>query len=130
MSTSIDISTKEKAARVAALANDRLAEIQNAERYARNKALLGKAFKYRNSYSCPEKRGNYWWLYAKVVKVDQDGHLMVFMFQTDKYGNVDIKPSEHRYHMDDYTGISASEFHKAWGRLRLLIASMARHDPP
>lgn len=53
--------------------------------------LVGKCFKYRNSYSCPEKPSDYWWLYRHVIGVTTDSNLMVHQFQTDTYGELTVK---------------------------------------
>lgn len=86
-----------------------------------NLKLVGHCFKYRNSYSLPETESDYWWLYVKVLKVD-DTSLLVLEFQTDKYGEISIKPEtrnvglEISYGTGNYIPIEASEFFDVWDR--------------
>lgn len=75
--------------------------------------LVGKCFKYHNSYSVDEK----WWLYLKVVGCD--GHkLIVEKFQTTSRGNSMIERDFQFLfgdaHLGDwYIPISDEEFDKA-----------------
>jgi hypothetical protein len=112
---------REDAERQARAANKRLNEIRDAERYAENKDLLGKTFKFENNYSCPEKPSDYWWQYSKVQAVDGAGYLSVFFFETDKNGGVTIR-TEHRFHMEHYTPCSKAQFDKAWCALQHKIS--------
>lgn len=99
--------------------NQAIHRLESQRRREAHAGLLGKTFKYRNCYSCPEKPSDYWPLYAKVMEVDKDGYLKVFTFETDKYGNVDIRVDAHRSHMDSgYQPISASEYRKALAALK------------
>lgn len=104
--------------------NQRIGAIQDAARFEENKAQVGKCFRYRNCYSCPEKPGDYWWLYAKVQSIAKSGHLTVFMFQTDKYGEVTIKIDKYRHSMNDgYQPIAREQFDKQWRNLKRRIAA-------
>lgn len=56
-----------------------LAEIENQERkqlikaeYPKFKQLIGKCFKFKNSYSCPVKKSDYWYAYSKIVSIRPD----------------------------------------------------------
>lgn len=104
--------------------NRRLHAIRDAERFEENKGLVGKTYRYRNNYSCPEKPSDYWWLYAKVQKIDKHGHLTVFEFQTDKHGTVTTRTDDYRMHMrDGYQPIPVAKFNKAWRDLQRKIAA-------
>jgi hypothetical protein len=113
-----------EAERQAKIANERLGKIRDAERFAENKSCVGKTYRYRNSYSCPEKPSDRWWLYAKVQSISKSGHLTVFLFETDKYGHISIQTDKYRYHMNDgYQPIPPAQFDKAWRALRQKIST-------
>ena len=100
-----------------------LSAIEAKEQEAYNKAVLGKCFRYRNCYSCPEKPSDYWWLYARVVKVSgQD--VICFEFQTDRYGEIFIRPDRRCYRrmVDGYQQITLTEYRAAWKRTAKRIA--------
>ena len=71
---------------------------------------IGRHFKYRNSYSCPQKDTDYWWLYIRIIGVE-DGSFVALKAQTDQYGRhtvqtdslpaVDGKPMEGWVEIDD-----------------------------
>ena len=95
-------------------ARTELDEIHARERDEQNQCLIGMCFKYRNCYSRPETPDDYWWLYARVIGVE-DGCLRVWTFQTDKYGKVEIEPSTLRGKLGSgYEEIGAVEFGAAW----------------
>lgn len=117
-------SEKEVAEAEARKANERLHAIRDAERLEENKTLLGKMFKYRTSYSCPEKPSDYWWFYFKVQNVDDAGMLTLFQFDTDKYGKINIEIREHAFNiLGGSVKIPASEFNKAWHALQKKISN-------
>lgn len=104
--------------------NERIGAIEMAARDKENTALVGRCFKFRNSYSCPEKPSDYWWLYLVVLKAAKGG-LYTFEFQTDRHGEFDIKPRGFHYNIgDDYQQISRTEFDRAWKQTRKEIASL------
>jgi len=69
-----------------------LYRLEDEERTRKHGALVGRFFRYRNCYSCPEKESDYWWLYVAVTAMDEHGSLRVLKFQTDKEGKVSIEP--------------------------------------
>lgn len=71
--------------------------IKDKQNEARATALIGKFFKYRNCYSCPEKPSDYWYLYRAVSGQKRDGALVGWDFQQDKYGAITIKALRHEY---------------------------------
>jgi hypothetical protein len=103
---------------------EKIGKIEDADRYQGNKTLEGKAFKYRNNYSCPEKPSDYWWLYLKVLKVTRD-HIETHEFQTDKYGEITINLRKRHYRFlfgaDSRIEIKASEFERAWKSVQAKI---------
>jgi hypothetical protein len=104
--------TKEELQKIIAAgfeAREELRAIEDAEKTKANASLIGKCFKYRNSYSCPESDADYWWLYSKVVSVDGEW-AQVLRFQTDRNGRVEFETcSTHVRHLDQQ--IRSMEFH-------------------
>lgn len=108
-------------------ANRGISALESKRRYADNIGRLGKHFKYRNNYSYPEKPSDYWPIYARVTAVDKDGYITSLQFQTDKYGNIDIKVNDRGYHMgngDGWSEVSASEYGRALKALKAKIAKL------
>lgn len=66
-----------------------LYNIESKEEENRNKNLVGKFFKFKNSFSCPKTDEDYWWLYIKIVKVD-GSYLKCIQFQKDIYNKIKI----------------------------------------
>ena len=90
--------------------SQQLAEIENQEReqlikieYPKFKQLIGKCFKLKTSYSCPEKKSDYWNVYSKIVSIRPDDLYLggasadkvlagckTITFQKNKYGSISI----------------------------------------
>jgi hypothetical protein len=103
--------------------NNRIWAIEGKRRAAEHANFLGKCFKYRNSYSCPQGDKDRWWLYAKVISVDARGEVKAFQFQTDKYGKLAIEASYRITHsLGGYIPITAGEFNKAWRAVQKRVA--------
>lgn len=81
----------------------------------RNAALVGKCFKYRNSYSCPGP-DDYWWMYAQVLRA-KDGSLRALRFQTDRDGKVEVEPDAYFSCSENYKSITLMEFAEAWAAM-------------
>lgn len=111
--------TKEQLERAIAPLKEQLDRLRDAERRAESKKLVGRYFKYRNCYSCPEKESDYWWLYVKVTGADAS-----FQFQTDRYGRVEIEPDHYFNYSGQYVEITAKEFNAAWGALLKRVAGL------
>lgn len=102
------------------------------ERETRRKAqaLVGKCFRYRNCYSCPEKPSDYWWLYIRVVSVRRDGQCNTIQFQIDRNGMMTVTPSArtHTIFMSDapgsYRPISRRAFDRAWRTFKAKISKI------
>jgi len=101
-----------------------LYRLRGIETQERNRSLVGRCFKYRNSYSCPEKPSDYWWMYTKVMKL-KGANIICWQFQTDRDGKIEIEFARSYYnHMvGDQVEISESEFNKAWRSIQKKIAS-------
>ena len=99
-------------------ARSELREIEEAESAKVNQALVGKFFKFRNSYSCPEPH-EYWWLYMAVTGLSDEGNPLTWNFSKDIYGKIDVEvdqlppPSV----SSGYIEIKAKEFYKAYESL-------------
>src|SRR5581483_1710586 len=91
---------------------EKIDAIKTKERKAANQKKVGRYYKTRNSYSCPENPSDYWWLYAKCTRMDNEGFLYAFKFQTDKYGKIEIESDAHSYHMQHYDPCTKAEFDK------------------
>lgn len=100
-----------------------LHKLRDAEVLKKSKALVGKCFKYRNSYSCPKEPGDYWFLYVKVVGVGEYWPLS-FEFQSDKDGRIEIKMGDCFSHIDGHIEIPLKEFNAAWRKVQKQIAGM------
>jgi hypothetical protein len=96
-----------------------LDEIVEKERRVKGQALVGKCYRYRNSYSCPQKESDYWWLYMIVLGVT-DGALICFKFQRDSEQKIEIEPdtrvplSIEGELSDSYEEIERGLFSVAW----------------
>jgi hypothetical protein len=79
---------------------------------------VGSYFKYVNSYSCPEKDSDYWWMYL-YVKGFKEGNLVCFSFQKDKYGKIVINPHDYIYQIDSlYVKCDKKEFDKEFNNIK------------
>lgn len=103
--------------RIASEAQEKLAEIKYAEFRKSNGPKVGKTYTYRNSYSCPKMPTDYWTMYVKVTRMDETGILYATQFQTDQYGNIDIKFDQCIHHAQYYTPCPKAMFNKAWRAL-------------
>lgn len=115
-----------------------LAEIENQERkqlikaeYPKFKQLIGKCFKFKNSYSCPVKKSDYWYAYSKIVSIRPDdlylggisgnevlSRCKTITFQKNIYGSISINPNNY----DTYVHcigeeISIDEFNKEFDNI-------------
>ena len=91
----------------------RISEIEFARDEERSAEFVGRYFKYRNSYSCPEKPSDYWYLYFKVTGYE-GRRLRGFSFERDKYGKFFFDPNaETFHHLSGYQEIEAAEFVRA-----------------
>lgn len=98
-------------------AQEAISEIETLARREANGPKVGKFYKTRNSYSCPEKPSDYWWVYEKVTRMDESGFLYTTQFQTDKHGKIFIEPDHYAYHMQYGTEIKPAVFSRAWAKL-------------
>jgi hypothetical protein len=103
---------------------ERIWEIENAEAEKETAEYVGRFFKARNSYSCPEKPSDYWWLYFKVTGFE--GRFVTgFEFQRDKGGRSWSDPNVHRVIYSDHIEISQSDWNRQW---RSFLAKLAQDE--
>lgn len=94
-------------------------EVQKREELKRERFLkefIGKYYKYKNSYSCPQEEKDYWWLYIHIIEV-KDGWLRVFEFQKDQYGKIIIEDNATMSSPtpdDKYIECTVEEFYREW----------------
>ncbi len=101
-------------------ANQALGKIETQRRAEENKVLMGKCYRYRNSYGS----GSGWWLYARVIGV-RDGWPVMFRFETIENNEIRIQPTETHVGVPDssYQPITEAAFTKAWRALQKHIAT-------
>jgi hypothetical protein len=111
MITAEQLAEKEKAFHAARVLLTEAREKYEAEtKLPEMRKLLGTTYRYRNSYSCPEKPSDYWWLYVKVVAIE-GGAFLTEQFQTDKHGDSDYKPRHYLMNLNDgYKPVAASVY--------------------
>lgn len=110
---SVTTDTEQKLRETISAASDRLYDIEQAKRFKRNIPLIGKCFKYRNCYSA----GDYWWLYIKVIGLDESGNPQTFAFEKDTQGEWKISVVKAHWGAFDpplYHPIPETEFGNAW----------------
>ncbi len=77
---------------------DQINKIEQTEREQRNAEFVGRHFRYKNCYSCPEKPSDYWWMYIRVTGL-KEGVLVVQKFQRDSRGMIAIETDEYYHQM-------------------------------
>lgn len=110
-------------------AREKIDAADTAEKIKANRKVLGKCYRYRNNYSVPTKPSDYWWLYGKIIRMDDDGDLFAVTFQKDTYGHVSIKVDERHYHNPfeqdrGYQEITTERHSVAWRDMKNYIASL------
>jgi hypothetical protein len=104
---------------------EELYTIEHKEQFESIRLLVGKYYKFKNSYSCPKNAEDYWWLYEKIEGIDKDDDLYGFEFQTDKYGDINIKRKIFTYpNMDNWIEITEEEFRSEWKKVVKIINSL------
>jgi hypothetical protein len=88
----------------------------------RLKKMIGKCYKTTNNYSCPESPEDYWFLYTKIIKVE-DKHLIANRFQMDKYNRVEFFISEYVYENILGEEIDEKEFTKEFKKVINFVQS-------
>jgi len=96
-----------------------LNKIEDKRRKEANSPLLGKCFKYSNSYG-GDKR---WWLYLKITKAGY--WLEGWSFQRPTDGRMEVKVEKCMMSiLGGYVEISQSEFDRAWTAFQNAVAKV------
>lgn len=115
-------SDREKLEAQAAAIHEKLSHIRDKEQREESQKMVGRYFKYRNCYSCPQEPSDYWWLYVKVTGMG-DYHAKAIRFQTDKYGKMDVETTTF-FNSGGYVEIDAKEYNAAWRKFQKQIAGL------
>lgn len=100
----------------------RIIEIEEAHRAAELAPLVGRCFRYRNCYSCPESDDDYWFMYTRITGI-LDGALQALRFQTDKHGKIEVEECDVWGTSTLGDEITAQEFSNALSAIREALAS-------
>lgn len=101
-------------------ARNALNDIDDKERAERNAGLVGKCFRYRNSYGGDRPK---WWIFGRVVSL-QEGYLTMFDFETTSDGTISITPSNTRLSIEGWEAIDSNTFDFHWNELFGRLAKM------
>src|SRR3990167_10109433 len=103
-------------------ARDALQLAEKKQQETDNRALVGRHFKYRNSYSGSRQ----WWMYTKVLAV-RGSKLMCHEFQTTCDGKIEINLKRTYFGRinGSYQKATAAEFKKAWRAVQKKIAAQS-----
>lgn len=102
--------TKQELQQQLNIIRDQLYEIEMEERAIQANALLGKCFRYKNSYSCPQKESDYWYEYFRADRV-VDGNIQGLQFSQDSVGTFRLIEKETKpYHIAGWEKITKAEF--------------------
>jgi hypothetical protein len=107
---------------------ERINEIEQAERQRDLSALVGRSFRYRNCYSCPESEAERWWMYTRITGV-HEGTLQGLRFQTDKNGKAEIEACDVWGLSTLGDEIDAATFNDALAIFRAYVAELAKETP-
>ena len=109
---------------------NKIGDIEDEATRKTNGQKVGKFFRTRNCFSCPEKPSDYWWVYCHVTRMGQHGWLYTNQFEVDKHGSVHARFDYCAMHLasSDWQPISEATYQKAWERL-VKKANSAIQDP-
>lgn len=94
---------------------DELQKVDDRRVAKKNKKVLGKFFRVRNSYSCPQSEADYWYEYVMPIR-QASSMLYGLKFSTDSHGEITICPDTHISHIFTKAEgeISKEQFNLAW----------------
>lgn len=92
-------------------------EAERAAKIKTARTLIGRCYKYRNSYGVggPHEK---WWLYAIATNVDALGLLVGASFQHTSNDTIEIDPKARIYVEHGWTEIKPAEFWEAAAQIR------------
>lgn len=102
--------------------NKELSEIKDKRARKDWEKMVGKCFKFRNSFGSGEK----WWLYEKIVGFNEDG-LITLIAQKDSHDHIEIeKRTSYGYHHSGDIKISKEEFDREFQKLLSEILALTK----
>lgn len=108
-----------------------LHDLEDVDRARALEPLVGRFFKASNCYSLPKGPQDYWWLYARVNHVGEQGRGVVTLFETDKNGAVEIRlGSWISSDPNRFVEITREEYESAWRQLLDTIEGFAARPRP
>lgn len=95
--------------------------------YPEFKKLEGTCYKTKNTYGCPKKPSDYWFLYTKITKIKREDvydtigngvtcRFKGWSFQNSKYNNFSVELKKTGYVHSLGKQITEEEFIEAWNR--------------
>jgi hypothetical protein len=109
----VDMNRKIELQKTIAKARQELDEILDAEYELGVKNLVGKFFKFRNSYSGDKDP---WWLFLYVYRLNE-GSADGWSFQKDCYGKIDFDTEKYFRLLSGYIEIDAKEFWEEYDKI-------------
>lgn len=108
------MSRERKLEEIVAAARLELSAIDDEKWVGENAKIVGRFFKSKNNYSCPEGDPDYWDTYIAVIDMDESGRLEIARFQIDKYGKINMGKEfcGRKFFFDEE--ITREEFVAAW----------------
>jgi hypothetical protein len=103
-----------------------LSAIEVAERAKLAERVIGKCFRYSNSYG----HGSQWWLYGRVIGTDEYGWFRMFQFEATDNGEMQIRTEHQRTHLNGWDPIAANIFQEEWDAFRNRINTIAESAQP
>jgi hypothetical protein len=94
--------------------------IDEREKRQANLKFVGKYFKFKNCYSCPEGEKDYWTGYTKVLKLDGIG-LRCTQFEIDQSGKAWMTSNMFRMDVGTENQITKREYDKAVAKFKAHI---------
>lgn len=101
-------------------ARESLGDIENAEWMQENIGKIGTFWKYCNSYSCPEKPSDYWWIYRRIKGIEEQ-RFITFDFCIDKDGKLAVEECKWST-LSGWMPCAEAEYRRAWKRIVRTIA--------
>lgn len=89
------------------------------------KEWVGRCFKFKNCYSCPKSSKDYWFIYARIEKIEginfyneeiPEPNFYILSFENDKQGRVTFEYDKYHLRMQDWKEITTEEFDKQFNK--------------
>ena len=86
-----------------------------------NADLLGKCYKFKDCYSCPEKESDYWYVYKQYLRLE-GREILALCFYVDKYDKISLSLMREHGDLSGWTEIGLQEFWDEWLNLKTKIS--------